>query len=1120
MRLLADRPASGDQFGPHGRVARGIQNLIDSSDGGKTIAVRGGWGAGKSTVIKLLSKHYATSDVFVFVYDAWVHVGDPLRRAFLSSLVSALIGRGWLKSGKRWSDSQEKLAGRLKESTRRSIPDLTPFSKFLAAALLLVPTGTSVLSEGVKSWATSGSHVLPLVVTGGVLSLLPMVGIIVSLIAAAREGKSANEMFAFFVNREITSEATTTTETGVATSIEFQEFFASVVNDVLDDRNPKRKLVIVVDNLDRLEQEAAKEVWALLRSFLDMPDHNEAAWTNRLWVIVPIASESGEPSKAEKVAPSEGFLTKIFQARFDLPPPVLKGWRPYLGLTLTQAFPSISHAEKRQILDLYLACMVPGQALTPRELVSFVNNLVALASQWGDGMPVPVLAAYLLDAKHRLGEAGTPGEALQQKTIPSEASERVLERSIRDEFAMIYFNTGAQEALELLQKPEAERILASGNGELLHEEIFKESSFGTIAGIVLGEMKPLIKADTSRIFLPLAAVYDAMSLPADQANTPAIEELTATYRTAERLSLEVLSSMPAAPYGTESFVTLADAILKVGKRTSVEAMIALMSRRSSNNAEGMFNAPKAETIHTWTDWQSGCKRLANHSLIKAAIESGECIPFTDLPIQTYLVLLKEFRGTSTFNALARSSAMQLMPVLEQGIRARENSLNVFDIVDWYTARGERETLASLAPIIDQAIRQQTDLPTEFILGTSELLCELRDLQAVAAVHQGLVAGGLMHHHYFATQNTPNVAGAILWCILAVRPNGNADQVYANGANGQQLVNQLLDNPRNALACATGMREFCVNMGIANDWIHQARTQPRLTNLLGYFLEDGAIINGFVMVLKAGEFRASLDDLGGKIGRNLREAGLIEPRFGDSDFVRDLPAHLTGLDDAWLMTYSLTALPDDLKSAVINNAKRMLLALDEATWLSQLDRSKDVLELITALLGNDEELTFGAPLKEALRSLLRRYKTARACDDAAAIQFSTLMKALSEDGRKSVADQAYEDLASASGSYGTSWVVLEPLVSDSLIRHRGTLRIGRRLLLPTLEAQDIDGLTSLAHILGQNWARAILEEDRVALDDVRQKVESMQSQEALAPQLAEVLSKLAVIWQGDTQASQH
>ena len=53
-RILPDTPADADAFGSHGRVARSIPEVVETESGGKAIGVEGGWGAGKSTIVRLI----------------------------------------------------------------------------------------------------------------------------------------------------------------------------------------------------------------------------------------------------------------------------------------------------------------------------------------------------------------------------------------------------------------------------------------------------------------------------------------------------------------------------------------------------------------------------------------------------------------------------------------------------------------------------------------------------------------------------------------------------------------------------------------------------------------------------------------------------------------------------------------------------------------------------------------------------------------------------------------------------------------------------------------------------------------------------------------------------------
>src|SRR5262245_59391190 len=91
--LLRDDPSPQDEFGTHKRIAALIEREILDAKEGRSIAVVGEWGTGKSTIITLLQQRFLSSapgETHVFVYDAWSHQGDQLRRAFLDDLVASL----------------------------------------------------------------------------------------------------------------------------------------------------------------------------------------------------------------------------------------------------------------------------------------------------------------------------------------------------------------------------------------------------------------------------------------------------------------------------------------------------------------------------------------------------------------------------------------------------------------------------------------------------------------------------------------------------------------------------------------------------------------------------------------------------------------------------------------------------------------------------------------------------------------------------------------------------------------------------------------------------------------------------------------------------------------------
>src|SRR5690349_233823 len=144
--LLHDLPADTDAFGSHQRVAEALAHIVTSEIGGKAIALTGTWGSGKSTVIRLLKmalKQQGNSSETVFVFDAWSHEQDPLRRAFLERLIDFLSDVEWVDSAD-WESTKASLARRVKTTETSETPQLTWGGVSFAAALLLAPIGWAV----------------------------------------------------------------------------------------------------------------------------------------------------------------------------------------------------------------------------------------------------------------------------------------------------------------------------------------------------------------------------------------------------------------------------------------------------------------------------------------------------------------------------------------------------------------------------------------------------------------------------------------------------------------------------------------------------------------------------------------------------------------------------------------------------------------------------------------------------------------------------------------------------------------------------------------------------------------------------------------------------------------
>lgn len=89
-QFLRDEPASQDRFGTHTRLAGALATTIRKSFSTRVIGLIGPWGSGKSTITRLMKNALSDGNVGtspVYVFDTWLHHGEPVRKAFLEDFL-------------------------------------------------------------------------------------------------------------------------------------------------------------------------------------------------------------------------------------------------------------------------------------------------------------------------------------------------------------------------------------------------------------------------------------------------------------------------------------------------------------------------------------------------------------------------------------------------------------------------------------------------------------------------------------------------------------------------------------------------------------------------------------------------------------------------------------------------------------------------------------------------------------------------------------------------------------------------------------------------------------------------------------------------------------------------
>ena len=447
------------------------------------VGLAGAWGSGKSTIVELLKQALAdrgaetgNPEVLVYVFDAWRHEGDPLRRTFIETLATELKKCRWV-SADAFKDDLEVLSRRREEVTVSSEPVLT-WSGWIAAASVIVgmPLGDAFVAA---KWS------------GGVwIALVPIwMALTLGFLALIRRRKAPSEadkgllsalgdLLKGLLNNHRTVNRSAAIRSPEPTSVEFENLFTRVVQNALQTNGRERRLVIVIDNLDRVPTKESAQLWATMRLFA------EAAG---VWVIVPYATVGPDPwvpsfmlefsdinvapPGAEPEARPRSMAEKTFRLVMRVPPPILSEWQTFFLSRIAKVLPTHSADDHYAVFRTYRDLEASPTSLpTPRAIITYLNRLVAIHRLWGDTIPLATQAAYLaVESSRSLDEglvANNLGTVLQPGVI---ASLEALDPQYRENLAALHTGMEPQIALQVVTKPRLEAALVSGDTEQIQQ---------------------------------------------------------------------------------------------------------------------------------------------------------------------------------------------------------------------------------------------------------------------------------------------------------------------------------------------------------------------------------------------------------------------------------------------------------------------------------------------------------------------------------------------------------------------------------------------------------------------------------------------------------------------------
>ena len=805
-KLLTDRPAEVDEFGGHDRVAQAVVEVLQTETGGRSIGLEGGWGTGKSTIVNLITKRLRETkgcDYRAVEFDMWAHQGDPLRRTFLENLITDCIEEFEWVNQKKWERIRAELTRRRRVDTSRVVPKLTGAGMWFALTLLAIPLGSALISTGATMWVSenpSQKLATVLFILGLALVLAPAIyyGVIAAIryfkgrsrTEASEQYDGLSELPALVTGQGTTESSTIVTQTPDPTSVEFETVFRDLLDDALEPKS--RKLLLVIDNLDRVEPSDALSIWSTLQTFLGHSDYQQPVWIDRLWVLIPYdgdailrlwdlsASVSGE---GPDLGLAKSFLDKTFQLRFKAPPLLILNWRNFLTSALREALPNHDEADFR---DVYRAYAVAGgfesSSPTPRGLKLFVNQIGVLHRERQDEFPLASLASYVLLRRD--------AEDIQGILLSKEGSElasRIIGEGWRGDVAALHFGVPTQEANQILLRGHIDTALTNGDAKAISDlaSIHSDAFWTVLEDTVPGADTNWNDLSPDDIASPAIALAESGIF----CHAEGRPEATAILSSVQSFALSMNAWNPLSSRNVQG---MSDIARLVGDS---EGVVPALLEGVSNAQVNIVNR------NTPGEWMTSVLELVE-SLQQLGFgeQMGEGLKVS-LNAQQWGEACQEItvrdKGGQLLRYFDLQSISEIDEIFAEQVNSGEMNETTFAAVETAIATRSGNSLNSVAGAVFRRLQSgssHTGGQINFMLKTlrsSKLAKFIPDDQ-----YESFATGGYyLHHLYYAhSERHPKAVGECLFGYLQAVPNASEPSHVGNSPNGYSYLNDLLQNP--------------------------------------------------------------------------------------------------------------------------------------------------------------------------------------------------------------------------------------------------------------------------------------------------------------------------------------
>lgn len=471
FKLLQEEAVDTDSLddGIHEKVANQLLYIIENNQSGLAIGLEGPWGAGKSTVVNIFKRKLDERTLF-FNFDAWAHEGDPLRRVFLENLIQSADTN---QENTDLKNLRNEISGQTKTIKIESKSRSSKLGVLLGLSAILVPLGAAILSgidynTIVMPWSKLKGDIAASLWLAAFLTLAPAWVAIYWMFKGDKDSEGfLNRDWSFIQGNSSENYTQNVTEDTERSSVEFEFFFQKIFQITIGENKTYNRAVIVIDNLDRVSPETAKQIWSTLQTFLQHKNSFSAIDTSKLWFLIPhdkkgISKIWATGNTENDLENYKSFIEKSIQIVVDVPLPIHSSWTNYLEKISQEALHGWTNEDKDAAISVFkrfesLSSSVP----TPRYMRRFVNQIAVIAFRWGNYVSIEAIALYaLFKIDFSITEIK---DQLINGSLPKEYKCISCDQIIMQELAGMLFGVTPEKGIELLLGGELEKAIKSGD---------------------------------------------------------------------------------------------------------------------------------------------------------------------------------------------------------------------------------------------------------------------------------------------------------------------------------------------------------------------------------------------------------------------------------------------------------------------------------------------------------------------------------------------------------------------------------------------------------------------------------------------------------------------------------